>query len=37
MSWVPLHVHSQYSILDLLPAIDDLAACAKGSAQNACA
>lgn len=29
MSWIPLHVHSQYSILDATPSVEDLAAKAK--------
>lgn len=30
MSWVPLHVHSQYSILDAATSIEDLVSKAKG-------
>ncbi|MBN4067092.1 DNA polymerase III subunit alpha, partial [Simkania negevensis] len=30
MSWVPLHLHSQYSILDATPTVEAIAACAKG-------
>lgn len=37
MSWVPLHVHSQYSILDAAAPIDEIAAKAAACGMPACA
>ncbi|MBS0615085.1 MAG: DNA polymerase III subunit alpha [Verrucomicrobia bacterium] len=37
MSWIPLHVHSQYSILNSTMAVEDIAAKAKSLGMPACA
>jgi DNA polymerase-3 subunit alpha len=37
MAWVPLHVHSQYSILDSTASVEDLATKAKELGLSACA
>jgi DNA polymerase-3 subunit alpha len=37
MSWIPLHVHSQYSILDSAASVDELAERAKELGMPACA